>query len=180
MPSKRIKIESFASRHEFEAALDQVALCTAELRSSEAELDLQIQSVKQNFAPTLAAYQAKIVSLAARCEKYATEHRAELLPDEKKAKSLETPLCRWGFRTGMPALKLLSKMSWEKVILQIKKLHGWQFLRQTFEVDKQALLTAQTTAPLSDYGVKVVQEESFFIEPKIESETVKTEVACPS
>jgi phage host-nuclease inhibitor protein Gam len=178
MSSKRIKVESFASRYEFEAALDQVAVETVDLALHESRLDRQIQDLKQRSAPTIAAHKARIISLAARCEKYATEHRAELLPDEKKAKSLETPLCRWGFRTGMPALKLMARMSWEKVVDTLKVQNRWSFLRKTYEADKQALLAAQATENLGAWGIKVVQEESFFIEPKVESaEQVKAEAS---
>ena len=174
MPSKRIKAESFRTRIDFEIAVDRISYAQIELRNTEVTRDEAVLQVQQAYGPAITELQDEIKTKVTLCEKYALEHRAELLPDEKRAKSAETVLARYGFRTGMPVLKLLSKGTWEKVTDKLRALGKMKFVRVSYETDKQALLTAQTTEDLSALGVKVVQGEAFYIEPKAEgAEAVK-------
>ncbi len=164
--TKRIKAPSITTRIKFERLLDEIAASTVELRHCQAARNNAVQRAQTIFQSEIEAHEAAIKAKASLCEKYAKEHRDELLPG--KVKSAETPLARYGFRTGMPTLKLLSKFTWEQVVQRLKHLGKRQFIRMVLEPDKQAILTAQTTDDLSDFGVRVVQAETFFIEPKVD------------
>lgn len=170
----RIKAESFANRISFEVAVDRCSFVEAELRRLYAERDQAVQEAQKTHADEISTLATELKAVAALCEKYAEDHRAELLPDEKKSKSVQTPHSVYGFRTGMPVLKLFAKNTWEKVTDQLRAMGRHKLVRVSYETDKQALLTAQTTVDLAALGVRVVQSETFYIEPKTEkAETVK-------
>lgn len=172
--SHRVKAGSIQSRAEFESFVNQIAIATVEIRRKEAARDAQLQQIRENYAPGIAQLTDRQTLLALAAEKYASEHGPELLPG--KEKSAETALARYGFRTGMPALKTLSKMTWEKVKACLIERELKEFLRQPeVEINKQALLEAarEGCVDLQGIGVKVVQAEDFFVEPLDKAEEVR-------
>lgn len=177
--NNRIKSTGLANRIDFEVTVDRCSFIQVELDRLNAQKNQFIQIAQAHAAEHIAELQAEQKFKVALCEKYAEEHRAELLPDEKKTKSNETPLSRYGFRTGTPSLKLLSKISWEKVVDNLRALKLTKYIRTTYEPDKQKLLADGTNFTLSEIGVKIVQSETFFIEPKVDGgETIKVEGAA--
>jgi phage host-nuclease inhibitor protein Gam len=187
--TKRIKLPSLKSREDFIRAVDEAARCTVELRKIEAAHDANIQAVQTIFGDQMQALQAECNALVAQAEKYAVEHRDELLLG--KLKSDETPLATFGFRTGMPALKLLSKWTWEKVLDALNAVSLRQFIRNKPEVDKAAIIAATDKGVITvayreedgihkggvevfyhyaaaDLGIRVAQDETFYIEPKLD------------
>jgi phage host-nuclease inhibitor protein Gam len=191
----RIKLPTLKSREDFTAAVDESARLTVEIRKIEAARDAKVQAVQALFGEQIPALQAQCNALVAQAEKYAEEHREELLPG--KLKSHDTALATFGFRTGMPALKLLSKWSWEKVLEQLRTSNGLDcFIRNKPEVDKAKIIVATNEGllsfpgltaekeeavyqlPLSDLGVKIVQDETFYIEPKLDDANQVTAAAA--
>ena len=168
----RIKAPSIESRVAFDRCVDDIALSMVSLRRLEAVRDERIQEVRAEWDPACNQQIERIKALSLLAEKYAEEHRAELLPG--KIKSCDTALAIFGFRTGMPQLKLLSKWTWEKVLAALKGDSAMRelFVRPKEEVDKAALISAGAVrqnlgdTSLSAFGCKVVQEETFYIEPK--------------
>ena len=104
---------------------------------------------------------------------------AESNPDQfpKSRKSIEMLSGTLGFRTGTPKLALLSRaFNWDKVLSLITANPIFAFaVRVKKEVDKEAILDsygnsnskADSAIDLQKVGLKVVQEESFFVEPKL-------------
>lgn len=163
--TKRIKAPSIATREEFERIVNEIATHSVEIRRKEAQRDESLQRTRAVFAPGLQQLSERRQLLALAAEKYAEEHREELLPG--KAKSAETSLATFGFRTGMPTLKTLAKWTWEKVLAAITVAKREEFIRREPEVNKEALHAAHNAGErLEPLGVRVAQEESFFIEPK--------------
>jgi len=174
MKNKRIKATSFTCRLSFEIAVDRCSFVEAELRRLEAERDQVVLLAQKTNADEIATLATELKATAALCEKYAEANRAELLPDEKRSKSVQTTHSTYGFRSGMPVLKLFSKNTWEKVTDQLRAMGKTKLIRVHYETDKQALLTAHTTLDLSALGVRVAQAETFYIEPRTAgAETVK-------
>lgn len=178
--SKRLKAAGLLTRDEFEIVIERVAVYTTRLRALEAERDQAIQAVQQAFALRIDSIESVIKADVSLCEKFAEAHRDELITG--KAKSNGTSLARYGFRTGMPQLKLLSKWTWEKVIAA---LHGRglgdKYIRTTEEPAKDIMLAdlqahghlGESTEP-GQVGVRLYQAETFYIEPKVEgAEPVK-------
>jgi hypothetical protein len=86
---------------------------------------------------------------------------------------METVHGALGFRLGTPKLKLLKGFTWNQVTNLLKEFAP-QYVRISEEAAKDKLLSdrdSEEVAPLlTKVGVSVVQEESFFVEPKKEGE----------
>ena len=169
----KIKIPKLKSREEFLAAVDAAARITVEVRSMEAARDRRIQQVQDEYAGALDAQQSQLTAIVAQAEKFAEEHQCELMLG--KARSAETALATYGFRTGMPQVKTLSRWTFAQVFdaLIAAGLRWAAYVRIKKEIDKGAILAAHahktlTDADLSALGMKIVQEEAFFIDPKVD------------
>ena len=90
-------------------------------------------------------------------------------------KSMEMSHGKIGFRTGTPKLKLLKSFNWDRVVEKLEA-HLPEFVRTKKEADKEKLLSSREDAAMLDkfklVGVEVVQDESFYIEPKTEEVAV--------
>ena len=165
MTKNRIKASSLRSRAEFDHAIDTLARLTVQLRRAEAVRDEKIQLVRTHFDPACAEQLAQIDGLALAVEKYAEEHREELLPG--KAKSAETALAVFGFRLGQPTLKTLNKAwTWDRVLEELGARGLARFIRTNREPDKEALKQHLPPEELAAVGCRVDQAETFFVEPK--------------
>ena len=96
------------------------------------------------------------------------ENRDELFT---KRKSLETTHGTIGFRTGTPKLKTLKGFTWNAVVNMLKEfLPG--YVRTSEEANKEKLLadreSEEVVALFPKVGITVVQDETFFVEPKKE------------
>lgn len=165
--SKRIKSTGFETRNEFDAAMDDIARMTVEMRQLEAERDEKTQEVQEQFNDDIRDIKQKINGLAAQGEKYALAHRTELLPPKKK--SGETSLSTFGFRTGQPTLVLLNrKWSWPTIIEALKAQGLERFIVRKETPDKDAMKAHLDDESLAAVGCRVRQTESFWVEPKLE------------
>lgn len=173
----RIKATTFKTRDEFFAALNELANIQTELRRLSAKRDARIQAIQEEYAPATEQLGEQIKALVALCEKYATAHRDALLPG--KAKSAETELATYGFRLGQPTLVLMSrKWSWETVVEACKATFPGRFVRTKESVDKDSLKAELNDADLARIGCRIQQDDTFFIEPKVDGgEQIKKEVA---
>lgn len=88
----------------------------------------------------------------------------------KNRKSLELKHGTIGFRTGTPKVKWLRGISAAEVLERIKKYLPTMFIRE--EVNKLALIAQRNDPAVTGNAVKcgfeIVQEESFFVDPKAE------------
>jgi phage host-nuclease inhibitor protein Gam len=154
-----------ATRAEAEKLLGEIAGDTAALNALKAELDSELTAVRQQF-------EGRIDHLAKQIEQKSglLQQWAEGSPEEFAGrKSLDLLHGRVGFRTGNPKLKTLAGWTWERVLGAIREA----FVRVKREVDKEGLIAAYAEGKLGDsdlrsIGVRVVQDEAFFIEPKLE------------
>jgi phage host-nuclease inhibitor protein Gam len=92
------------------------------------------------------------------------------------AKSIRLPSGTLGFRTGQPTVKPLSKWTWEKVLAALKAhpLMAGLYVRTVEEVNREKLIADRDTlgaASLRDFGLKLDQGETFYVEPKLETVT---------
>ncbi len=183
--SKRIKPKSLATREEFEASVNAAADADVLVRYLAARRDVAVARLKARYEAKIAEQENIRTTQAALAERYATEHRAELLPDEEKLKSGRTAAGTWGWRTGNPTLKPLKGFTWTKVMELLKRLKYRRWIRVKQEPAKDAMLlsakkrTPKVVAALAKVGVEVVQEEAFFIEANVgTAEAIKSEAAA--
>lgn len=158
------------STDEMEAAFTEFATCDAKLQKINASMDLEIIRIREKYAD-------QVTELGERKEKafdiiqaWAVDNKDDLF---SKRKSMETVHGTVGFRTGTPKLKLLKGFTWGAVTkLLVEFLPA--YVRVTEEPAKDKLLAdrenEEVTKLLPKVGISVIQEETFFIEPKKEGE----------
>lgn len=144
----------------------EYAQADAKLQKINAEKDIQITKIREK-------YQDKEAELCQVKEDAfeKLQHFALNNPDMFKArKSYEFPHGKIGFRTGTPKVMCMFK-KWEDAFVKIKSVFP-EFIRTKEEVDKEAIIAnkdnEEIAAQYPMLGVKVVQEETFFVEPKKE------------
>ena len=157
-----------------EEAFATYAKAGAERAKITAEIELKCAQIREKHQDRLSQLQAT------QDEAFATENQPELF---SKKKSLEMVHGTIGFRTGTPKLKTLKGFTWASALQLVKEfLPG--FIRSTEEIAKDRLLMERDTdvvnpgdplgegRPLREVmakcGISVVQDETFFVEPKKE------------
>lgn len=176
MKNKRIKIQlpNLATRADAEAAMCDLAISANILRFLTAERDAKVLAINEEYESDLGKANAQLASLTDALRVWAETNPGEF---QKGRKSIDFLSGILGFRTGTPKLALLSRAwNWDKVLDAIK-LRAFAFIRTKEEVDKEAILAFVSAGPepaaeleakiLRPIGVKIVQGESFFIEPAL-------------
>jgi phage host-nuclease inhibitor protein Gam len=163
---KRLKATAeIKTRLEFDRLIDDTVTLQLIKEGRELERDEQLLAVRDLFDPEISDLDEAIQNNVLRAEKYALDHRDELLPT--KLKSAETSFAFFGFRIGNPTLVLLNrKWTWAQVIAQLKLLFDGQFLLVKTSVDKDGMKARLTPEQLVSVGTRIEQKETFFIDPK--------------
>ena len=180
MSKQRIKINLplITSRLDAEAAMNDLANTANNRRKFITRLDAEKLAVEEKYAANIAACDTAIKVQSDALRAWAEANPAEF----GKRKSLDFAAGTLGFRTGTPKLKLLPRWTWVHVLIEIQN-RAFNFIRNTPEVDKEAILTFYASATdkpaveakvLAPIGVKVVQDESFFVEPKLTDTEVQS------
>ena len=172
MSKSRIKIPLplISSRTEAEAVMNDLSLAANNRRKLAARMDAAILKIQDEAAPGIALCDDSIKAKSDALRAWAEANPAEF----GKKKSIEFLAGTLGFRTGTPKLALLSRAwNWDKVLDVLKGSAMYQkFVRTKQEVDKERVL-AEAGAGCFDpgyCGTKVVQDESFYVEPKLTEE----------
>lgn len=170
MSKNRIKVPALVirSRAEMEQLAGQIVELKIKQQQFTAEMDDRINSVRAQFAAQLALLDDNMETAMEAARAWAEANPVEF----NGAKSLELTQAVMGYRTGQPQLKTLSGWTWDRVLEKLKSLGAGaaQFVRTKAEIDKQGLLASRETlgpGMLREIGVRVVQEETFFVEPKL-------------
>jgi phage host-nuclease inhibitor protein Gam len=130
-------------------------------------LELEINAARAKYEPQITAYCHEINDDFEACQRWAEANPSAFVP----RKSLDLMHGVLGFRTGQPRLKLLSGTTWNRVLELLALNRLTDFIRQKQEPDKERILAERETLTdelLKRIGVKVVQDETFYIEPKRE------------
>lgn len=158
------------TREAAEQAFAEFAKADAQYQQLTARMDLEVTRIREKYADQLADLSDAKERSFDLIQAYATEHRDELFA---KRKSIESTHGVFGFRTGNPKLKNLKGFTWAAVTNLAKELLP-QYIRTTEELDKQSLLADRDKEDVAEMmpriGVQVVQEETFFVEPKKEND----------
>ena len=174
--TNRIKLKTPApkTREEMETLVGDIALLKLRDAELKTAMDRELKQIKDRYIDNLTLINDKLTALMPRALAWAEAH-----PDDfGKAKSLEMLHGIIGWRTNTPSLKTLSGWTWDRVLEKLKTLPLMlQYIRTKEEVNKQALLGDRDgIGPdgLRNVGLRVVQEDEFFVEPKL-TETDKRE-----
>ncbi len=125
----------------------------------EAEMNDAIDAVKLKAAKEAESPKLAIARMEQGLARFATENKEELFA---KKKSCELSFGTIGFRASSK-IRLLSKMTWERVLQTLRDTGMTACIRVKQEPDKEAL-KALSPEHLRELGCKVVQEDVFFYE----------------
>lgn len=165
----RIKIVRpiLKTRAEAEAMAREITELICAHRAATAEMDAKITSVREDYEETLAESKKAIDEKTTVLQAWADGNPEEFAG----RKSIDMTHAVVGYRTGQPQAKTMPGWTWDRVLEKIKALPAFNvFLRVKEEVDKQGLIAARDSLPgqdLRSIGVRIVQDESFFVEPKL-------------
>ncbi|MFR5958702.1 MAG: host-nuclease inhibitor Gam family protein [Bacteroides stercoris] len=165
-------VVSGISREQAEQAFADFAAADAKVQNLTSKMDLEMTRIREKYAWTMlgrtgSPTKEKNFDIM---QAYAVENKEELF---SRKKSLESAHGVFGFRTGTPKLKNLKGFTWAAVTNICKELLP-QYIRTTDELAKDKLLADRDNPEVAEYfpkiGVQVVQEETFYVEPKKEND----------
>ena len=170
MAKKREKktVYSGITSEQMEQAFADYAKADARQQKITAEMDIQMAKIREKWQDELTKLAETKETSFDILQAYALENRDELF---SKRKSLETTHGTLGFRTGTPTLKTRKGFTWASVLEMLKEFLP-NYVRTKEEPAKDKLLAdredEEVAALFPKVGVTVVQEETFFVEPKKE------------
>lgn len=167
MTKIRIKLTTpvVDSRADAEKYLGLITAETASLNQLKAQLDVELTAVRAGYEGHIDALDKSITTKTGLLQQWA-EANPEEFGDKKSITFLHGVL---GFRTGNKQLKTLTGWTWSKVLGVLDNA----FVRVKREPDKEGLLAAHARGEIDEAGLRaagprVVQEESFFVEPAVQ------------
>lgn len=163
--AKKTVIQNLTSE-QFEENLSIYATADAREAKIHATMDEQFTKIREKFADELSELKEQKEQAFDVVQTYCTENKEVLF---SKKKSLDSTHGTVGFRTGTPKITTLKGFTWSAVETLLKKLRP-EYIRTKEEPNKELLLADRDKLKdeLPDLGLKVAQEESFFIELKKE------------
>lgn len=163
-------IISGVTREAMEEAFGRYATADAEMQSINAAMDKEFVAIRERNAERLAELEQQKTESFEVMQVFATEQREVLF---SKRRSLETTHGIIGFRTGTPKLKTRRGFTWAAALELVREFLP-SYIRTSEEVAKDKLLADRENEQLQPLmqkcGIDVVQEESFYVEPKKEKE----------
>ena len=163
-------------------AFANYAKADAQINKINADIELQCAKIREKRADELTRLSDEREKAFDTLQAYAVENHAELFT---KKKSLDMTHGTIGFRTGTPKLKTLKGFTWASALQLVKRFLP-SYVRTTEEIAKDKLLADRDVEvqlgdfdpnnrgyrplkdQLSECGITVVQDETFFVEPKKE------------
>lgn len=180
MARQKKTIITGVSKDAAEEAFATYAKASAEHSKITAEIELKCAQIREKYQDKLSSLQEVKDKSFDTLQAFAIENQDELF---NKKKSLEMVHGTIGFRTGTPKLKTLKGFTWASALQLVKEFLP-NYIRVSEEIAKDRLLSERDIdiikpgdplgpgVPLREVmpkcGISVVQDETFFVEPKSE------------
>lgn len=149
------------------------AKADASINKINAEIELQLAKLREKKADEITRLSADRDEAFEVLQAYAMENQAELFV---KKKSLEMAHGTIGFRTGTPKLKTFKGFTWASALELVKNFLP-DYIRTSEEIAKDKMLADRDVdgmlATMQKCGIGVVQDETFYVEPKKEGDADK-------
>ena len=186
MARQKKTIINGVTREAADEAFATYAKSDAQIQKINAEIELQCAKIREKYADNLAALGDDRDKAFDVLQSFATENQVELFT---KKKSLDMAHGTIGFRTGTPKLKTLKGFTWASALNLVKTFLP-SYIRQTEEIAKDKLLADRDVevaversdsqrpvnvsmrTAMAECGIQVVQDETFYVEPKKEENAV--------
>ena len=165
---------AITSRHELDAVVENIVQLQLNRAEIEREQDQEIAGIRQKFRAPLAEIERYLTLETSWVETWARSN-----PDTfRDRQSLALTHAVIGFRVSPHRVDRASrKWTWSSIAEKLGEMAwGRRYLRQPpLEVNKEALLADRSdlsAAELRTVGLKIVQEERFYIAPHRETEGI--------
>ncbi|HHT23146.1 MAG TPA: hypothetical protein GXZ87_07545 [Bacteroidales bacterium] len=168
--AKRTKkiVHTGVTSEQMEQAFSDYAIADARAAKINAGIDEQMTKIREKWADELAKLTERKEKAFDIMQTWAMENRDEVFA---KRKSYESTHGTIGFRTGTPKLKTLRGFTWASVTNLLKEFLP-SYVRISEEPAKDKLLAdrdvPETAELFEKCGFSVVQDETFYVEPKKE------------
>ncbi len=162
----KLLLPELSTRDAAETCMTQLALASNHRRQLLADRDAAVLEIHERCGPELSRLDEQIQQATTSLKRWA-EANPEQFP--KGLKSVALSAGRVGFRTGTPKLAPLTKTwTWEKITRAVQTLLP-TCIRSRPEIDRETILgqRAQLADVLPRVGLRVIQSESFFVEPDL-------------
>jgi len=159
-----------------ETAMGEIRRLTLERNALITGRDQALKEIDDIYGPQFLEYESKLTTIANQLEAWSNENE-----DAFDGKSLTFCHGKMGWRLGQWQCSKLKGWIWERtkksakaarvILEQLKEMFGTQYVRVKEEVDKDALIADRgtlTADQLQSVGVKLHQEETFYVEPNVE------------
>jgi len=174
---------SGVTREAADVAFATFAKADASINKINADIELQCAKIREKHQAELTRLTAERDSSFEMLQAFATENQTELF---SKKKSLDMAHGTIGFRTGTPKLKTLKGFTWASALELVKAFMPSSYIRKVEEIAKDKLLADRDLEDvkitesglmkqevtmkeaMAKCGIQVVQEETFYVEPKKE------------
>lgn len=172
MAKTRVKkvVVSGITSEQAEMAFAEFAKADAKMQNIQSKMDMEMTRIREKYADDLVKQQEIKDSNFEIIQTFATEKRDELFC---KRKSYESAHGVFGFRTGTPKLKNMKGFRWASVTNMVKEFLP-DYIRVSEELAKDKLLADRDKEEVAELfpkcGVMIVQDETFYVEPKKENE----------
>jgi phage host-nuclease inhibitor protein Gam len=161
---KRIKSTGpvIKSRDELESVVGEICQRTIKRDELKAQMDGYLKEVRERYETQFAYIDNRLEELTALARQWAEANPETFRP----AKSLVLTHGLIGWRTGMPRLKTMAGWNWD-MVKEYCRVSLPQYVRLKEEVNREQILADRELLgkTMSQLGVKVVQDETFFVEP---------------
>lgn len=138
-----------------------------------------LKMVQEAHRQALTDLDAELNSKTELLSNWAIQHPEEF----GKLRSIEMTHGTIGWRKGMPQLKKLVKQRWDQMVETVEKVLGPVYIRTKREVDKERIIQdfndpgPYASEVLENARLKIVQEESFYVSPRMDEPENRQSVA---
>jgi phage host-nuclease inhibitor protein Gam len=179
MNKNRIKIlgPTIRTREQLDEVIGDIRALTIERNELQAKAEACHKAIDDEYGSELAQFNKSLETKTEQVKAWAEANGEEF----GGARTLVTTHGSVGWRLGMWQCDKLPGWIWSRtkksakgvkaVLDKVREILGSDYVRVKEEVDKDALIAARgtlTAAQLNSVGVRIFQEEGFFVDPKLD------------
>lgn len=138
------------------------------IAKKEADMNKKLQEVKDKFMGETLTERTEADFIKQKVEEFCLVNKAEF----QKVRSKDFAHGVIGYRNNPPKVTMLNRKYNIKTVLELlKRIFKGDYIRSKEEIDKEAILASYSTgevndAKLASVGLKIDQDETFFIDIK--------------
>lgn len=174
MKKTKIKPVLIHSREGFQGVVSEIVAAKLSAAALQVEMEQEIAQIQKRYQGDMDEISREIQAKEAGVHVWAVQNPKEF----GERRSIELTQAIVGFRTCPPAVeKIRSRDTWGDIAQRLASVNDGEFIGENYlrykdpEVDKTSLIADRESIPeraLKTIGIRIEQDEVFFIEPKSE------------